>query len=101
PRADGSGGTIYTCTNGSGKYDGPGLMSYCRNTLTVYGSFIAKDVKFLRLAGSISTANAGDAYTASSAAEKFVYGPEAWLKTTNLSPQVGTYDSITSMPPVF
>lgn len=95
-----SGGMIQTCTAGTNT---PGqLITNCRNQLTIYGSFVAKTVKFTRLVGSIGTANPGDAALSSTAAERFVYGPEAWLKSTaGSTPGAGTYDAIVAQPPVF
>ena len=102
PRSDGTGGTIYTCTNGSTLYTAANLYAGCNNrTLIVYGSFIAKNVKFLRLSGSTNTAANTDTAGTGTAAEKFVYGPEMWMKASGTGSNVGTYDAITSMPPVF
>lgn len=101
PRPDGSGGNIITCVDGNGnKYNSSAIVGSCSNTLTIYGAFVAKNVKFLRLSGSIATASSGDAPGTGSAAEKFVYSPEMWLNS-KLNTSVGNYDSVTSMPPVF
>lgn len=113
PREDGSGGTIYTCTPGGViQQDNPAgrasLITNCGGTdnttsgrqLTIYGSFIARTVKFLRLSGSTINANAGDGANAGTAGEKFIYSPEVWMREQGGTDTQG-YDAITSVPPVF
>jgi hypothetical protein len=100
PRADGSGGTIYTCMdNGNPQPDDASRIARCSSPLTVYGSFVAKSVRLQRLGGHIGTANPADAFGVGSAAEKFIFGPEAWARDDGFS--VTGYDSLTSLPPVF
>ncbi|TXG77334.1 hypothetical protein E6P97_02025 [Patescibacteria group bacterium] len=103
PQDGGNGGTIYTCTNGITVLSAPApLISQCSSPLTVYGAFIAKSVKFLRLSGSLnSSVSPTDSAATSTAAEKFIYGPEAWMKAPATSVGAGAYDSITSLPPAF
>jgi hypothetical protein len=96
-----TGGVIQTCAPATGSYTEAQLISNCRNQLTVYGSFVAKSVKFTRLAGSVGTANPGDSAPASTAAEKFIYGPELWLKSAGGTTNAGSYDAIVAQPPVF
>lgn len=97
-----SGGVIQTCAPPSGSYTQAQLINNCRNQLTVYGSFVAKSVKFTRLFGSINTAGAGDSGLSNTAAERFIYGPELWLKSTGGSTTgAGSYDAIVAQPPVF
>lgn len=99
PRADGSGGTILTCSTGSNTQ--AQLVANCRNQLTIYGSFVAKSVKFTRLASTVGTASPGDNPLASTAAERFIYGPELWLKSAGGTTGAGSYDAIVAQPPVF
>lgn len=54
PDNSGNKGIIYTCTNGSSLYSASQLYDNCRNTqLTVTGSFIAHQVKYLRTKGTV------------------------------------------------
>jgi hypothetical protein len=108
----GKGGTIYTCSQTSGSNEvayqpwdasAPGSSTYyddCHSPLTIYGSFVAQQVRFLRTGGSSYTsASSGDTYGSSPSAEKFVYSPELWL--ANLKSEPGTSDSsVTGLPPV-
>lgn len=99
----GDSGTIYTCTIGNSvSASQTDLINGCRNSLTVYGSFVARTIKFMRLSGTTSTASPSDLFDgASTAAEKFIYSPEIWLPANPVSNQTAGYDSITSLPPVF
>ncbi|MBA3758310.1 hypothetical protein H0X10_01620, partial [Candidatus Saccharibacteria bacterium] len=67
----GSGGKIYTCTAGGTVYTNPYSSADCNNTLTVNGSFIANEIKFLRTRGTLNSPEI---------AEIFRYGPEVWAK---------------------
>jgi hypothetical protein len=100
PRADGTGGRIFTCTNGANLYAESQLVANCSNDLTVYGSFVAKSIRFLRVGGHVGQADPGDAFGQGTAAEKFIYGPELWARNTGQNSSDG-YDSLTSLPPVF
>jgi hypothetical protein len=85
-------GTIYTCTNGSSQpVSIDSLRSICDNRLTVTGSLIANDIKFLRLAGSLKD---------SSPAESFIYDPLNWLPVPRVGGGTAEYDSYMIMPPI-
>lgn len=53
PDTSGNRGRIYTCTNGSSLYDPNQLAANCATKLTVTGSFIANQVKYLRTGGTV------------------------------------------------
>ncbi len=100
PRADGTGGKIYTCTNGSTPYaSASDLYINCNIKLTVNGALIAKDVKFLRAKGSQRDWS-GDGR--SGAAEEINYLPELFLaKPTAPDPvSSGASQYITTLPPI-
>ncbi len=106
PSGTTTGGTIYTCTNGATPYSDTvssrtALINNCTDTLTVYGSFVARTVRFLRLSGNVITANKADAVAQGTAAEKFIYSPEIWLSESGSNGTADVYDSITSLPPIF
>jgi hypothetical protein len=106
PRTNGTGGIIYTCassmtiptiTNGV-------FATNCGNRLTINGSFVAKDIEFLRVRGTLNQSAAGETNAATSAAEVFNYGPAFWIsqpyiRSTN-GGEIDKYDAITSLPPV-
>jgi hypothetical protein len=97
----GKGGTIFTCATGGTAYDPGGSNFYtdCINPLTIYGSFVAQQVQFLRTTGSVNNASSGDKWNSGGApAEKFVYGPEMWLANLKVQPS-GNDASITGLPP--
>ena len=110
PTSD-AGGTIITCSNNDADYtDQTQLITNCGSTssssLSVYGSMIARRVKFTRLKWSVSSALAGDTIgaggvPAGTAAEKFIFTPETWLAAPTQNSSTNTYDAITSLPPVF
>lgn len=110
-------GKIYTCSNGFAPYavpvdaitSGPFMPSNaCNSRLTVYGTFVARTVKFTRTAGSLRNSIPNEKYTDSPgrAAETFVMSPEMYVgsaKVCGLIPgicQPGSYDALTSLPPV-
>lgn len=108
-----TGGKIYTCATGVNSPVLPTSNSFytdCKYPLTVYGSFVAKKINFLRTAGEVRTSasdatskglfpsNAGSATGTSNAAERFIYGPEEWLGQTGGGSTDG-YDAIVSLPP--
>jgi hypothetical protein len=113
-----SGGTIITCSDGHGRFNAgtnkdnkKALIDNCADTtastsLSVYGALVARRLELLRLKWSINNASPGDNLNASgvpagTAAEKFIYSPETWLFAGSPTANAGTYDSITSLPPVF
>ncbi len=96
-------GIIYTCS-GSTPFVAPAnttLVSACRNSLTVNGAFVARQVRLLRASGTLRQSSAGESAAASRAAEIFNYGPAMWIAQPDDGEGViETYDSITSLPPV-
>ena len=108
PRANGTGGIIYTCSSGFAPvaqnllYNAPNNNSSgCANKLTINGAFIANQVKFLRTVGSQGLSSAGEASSSANIAEVFNFSPELWLTSPGLVTG-GTVqlDSITSLPPI-
>ena len=96
-------GIIFTCADqgsNSGAVTNAVLpASYyatCNSQLTIYGSFVAAQVKFMRTYGNLYPAGA----TPNQPAEIFNYSPELWLATPNTTSSPGAVDSITSLPPV-
>lgn len=105
PRDDGTGGRIYTCGRNLGLYSGNELHNACDDKqLTIYGAFIAKQVKFQRTANSLRDGSQGEGPTNSKAAEIFDFSPETYLATPDSSLGVGSkkvqYNFITSLPPI-
>jgi hypothetical protein len=101
PDSAGNKGIIYTCSTGLGVPVNPVANSFyndCNNKLTINGSFVAGQVRFLRTSGSVGQATT-DTATSNHAAEVFNYTPEMWLprKANTVSNNV---DSITGLPPV-
>lgn len=100
-------GTIYTCANGTGLFANAALYDNCKTQLTVNGAFIAQQVKFLRTFQSLRNSNPLGPiaeYTSPNAAEVFYFSPEIYLAKPQLplvsGSSSGTYDYITSLPPV-
>jgi hypothetical protein len=114
----GKGGTIYTCATvglPSPDYSPSGtgaILNYystCNKQLTIYGSFVAQQVEFLRTYGTVGQADyqnhvdslktyplpVGSTYSA----EVFDYTPEMWLPRDNSTPS-NSYTAITGLPPV-
>ncbi len=94
-------GKIYTCANTATRLP-VGLSSLyttCNKQLTVNGTFIASQVKFLRTFGSLR-----DSVTApGKPAEVFRFSPETYLAPGPLpagTASVKKYDYITALPPV-
>lgn len=78
----------------------PTFHAQCdNNKLTVNGSLIARQIQFARTGGTVSQSTNTEAI--GTAAESIVYSPIMWIpqpgSTTSTS---GTYDSITTLPPV-
>jgi hypothetical protein len=98
PTPAGSGGTIYTCapTPFTAQALNSSLYNNCKaNSLTFNGAVVARQLWLLRANGTVSSGPA---------AESVNFTPEIWLTTP---PDVvtgnggaGSYDAITSLPPV-
>jgi hypothetical protein len=100
--ATAGGGTIYTCTNGATQYTVNTAGSFntaCGGKLTINGAFIAKQVQFLRTAGTVKQAAPGEA-SGTNQAEVFNFSPALWMAQPPNAPTQGKYDSITSLPPI-
>jgi hypothetical protein len=91
-------GVIFTCapagfnTNAANVLN-KDLQASCDNSLTVNGSFLARQIWPLRTSGNVST----------TPAEIFNYVPELWLTApfgSGLSTNYSDYDAISSLPPV-
>lgn len=107
PRADGTGGTIYTCANNGSFVAEGSLGSTCASQLTVEGAFLARDVKFLRTTGTLQSSAQNETWSSTNIAEVFKSSAELYLTAPSVlqrsrsGPQGGTtYDSITSLPPI-
>lgn len=118
PDSSGKGGTIDTCENDNAN----AALTACNNQLVVNGSFVARRVNFLRGIGSLRDSQFGEGYGATGptqcsidagkkatalktcAAEIIRFNPEVYLAQPDLVPRsgptTGTYDYITSLPPV-
>jgi hypothetical protein len=112
-------GKIYTCTNradGSLFADPNTLWDQCQKQLTVYGSFVANDVRFLRSIYTLSDSKAAEPSDcsiigkpagcpeASKASEIFQTSPEMYLSQPVFRPLKtvvsGQYNYITTLPPI-
>lgn len=95
----GTTGTIYTCTSGGVKPTTltplPVGCGSSGSTLTVNGALQAKNIKYLRLNGSITSGIPGEVVN---------YDPLAWLDAATPSGQASittsNYDAYTIMPPI-
>ncbi|MET0779608.1 MAG: hypothetical protein ABWY71_02115, partial [Candidatus Saccharimonadales bacterium] len=77
------------------------LFTDCKNQLIVNGSFVARQVQFLRVNGTLRQSSAGEKGDATShAAEVFNYSPAVWMAMPPGSTIMNDYDSITSLPPI-
>ncbi len=104
--SDGSGGTIYTCYDAANSElaTAANLLNLCNSKLTVYGSLVANQVKFLRANGTMQRSSNGEPYTSPTIAEAIIYSPDIWINNplpSTTSSTTGAYDSISSLPPVF
>jgi hypothetical protein len=82
---------------------GPNLFNNCSTQLTVNGAFVAKHIQLLRTFSSLKNSNNGETAASNNAAESFASSPEMYLSVPQVfrtSPPYGTYDSITSLPPI-
>lgn len=89
-------GRIYTCSSGFAPPSDNMINDDCRTELTVFGAFIAKELKFYRSFGSLS---------GNVAAETFNTTPNTWLAAPCVISGCSEngadgYDAITSLPPV-
>jgi hypothetical protein len=114
PRDDGSKGKIYTCVNSSGPNRGaPVVISQIydqcggatnNRQLKIYGSFVANDVHFMRTYKSLRDSATREKYSDTNAAEVFIFSPEVYLAEPIFKPSSsaagGTYDYITTLPPI-
>lgn len=98
-----AGGTIYTCataaaaptlTNGA-------FYNSCNSKLTINGAFMANSVEFLRTRGSLSQGIVNEPSGSSNAGEVFNFNPSLWMvQPLQSGGGAGSYDAITSLPPV-
>jgi hypothetical protein len=100
PDGSGNGGAIYTCANLSGAYDTDDATYYskCNRKLTVNGTFSAEQIYLMRTYGTLSQATSyanGVTYSG----ETFKYNPTLWIAQPQANTS-GTYDAITSLPPI-
>lgn len=79
PDTAGVGGTISTCANGFTTVALDSLFGTCNQQLNIFGSFIAKEVKFKRTYGSLRDGTSDSAFGASRAAEVFRFTPELFV----------------------
>ena len=98
--AAGGGGTIYTCANtvlpgAAVATTAANYYTLCKNKLTVNGAFAAKQVQFLRTAGTLAQSTASEA-----SAEVFNFNPSLWMAQPPGQATTNSYDSITSLPPI-
>ncbi len=99
----GTGGIIYTCTQGAQAVAANNLHGTCNHKLTVYGALIADRIKFLRTVGSVRSSGNNETIGSATVGEEIIYTPETWINnplpvTTRGS--VGRYDAISSLPPI-
>lgn len=106
------GGTIYTCTRTEtvGTFNESEVYGECQNQLAVNGGLMAKNIKFLRMRGTLNQSapnelpdfNTGLAPT-TQIAEIINYTPEMYLGRSPLrgGGNDSRYDYIRSLPPVY
>lgn len=108
PRANGTGGTIYTCSEGFAP--GNPTISTCGvtrsgqpNRLVINGAIVAKKVEWLRSIGTLSQGVRGERYNNTQAAEIVRYTPDYLLGTPAYMPSSGqaggAVDSYRQLPP--
>jgi len=99
-----SGGTIYTCAmTVPALFTLPSttaIASQCNTKLTVNGSFIAKQVQFLRTKGAQSQSSTFEPSTSANIGEVFNYSPMLWIPQPAATTGQPPYDAIVSLPPV-
>lgn len=80
-----SGGTIYTCTNGTSLYDistallQDVFINACNKKLTIYGAFTANNVELLRVNGNLADAAPLEAAASANIAEALVFSPSSYI----------------------
>lgn len=102
PDDTGKRGEIITCATQFGELKPP--HGACPDKLTINGTFIARQVRFLREFGKLAEAVPNENTSNSHAGEVFNFSPEVYLSPMHSS-QTRTvpftkYDYITSLPPV-
>lgn len=100
------GGTAYTCAVAMVPLTpNAALHNLCKGKqLVVNGLLSAPTIMLLRTYGTLGNSTAGENRGSTNAAEVFNYNPALWISQPNDSSssggQTGTYDSVTSLPPV-
>jgi hypothetical protein len=107
PSSLGVGGNIYTCTDGFNLIAKSNLYSSCQNKLTITGSFIANQVRYLRTRGTVNNSTPNETSGSDNIAEIFDFSQEMYLapqpavlNSVNGGSSSSRYDSITSLPPI-
>jgi hypothetical protein len=108
PNAAGSAqGVISTCANAGTHLPQANDGNYyttCKNQLLIAGSFVGRQVIFMRGTGGTGaqTQNCSLAACTSTASEVFVDGPQDWLGSigTGTAPNQNYYQSLIGLPPV-
>lgn len=104
PGSGADSGTIYTCSTSTNYVAASNLFNDCNKKLTINGAFIAKSVKFMRTNGTKKDSVKNENWDSPHIAEVFKSSPEMYLSAPaaliNASGSAGTYDSITSLPPI-
>ncbi|MDQ3065284.1 MAG: hypothetical protein M3Q36_03365 [bacterium] len=114
------GGTIYTCSNASGggtTYNSSQVYNNCQNQLSVNGSLVGNNIRWLRLRGSLNDANFQevpdfDTGAGTPAGEIINYTPHMWLAPSPLkipgaadgnapTNTIDKYQAIKEMPPIY
>lgn len=107
PDASSARGTVYTCSEGGAPPSETYMANNCDNHLTITGSVTARTIKLLRTFGTFKNARNDEKYNdvnaQFTAAERFIFSPEVWIRPNKVmkTPNLGGYDDITSLPPVF
>lgn len=114
PRSNGSGGTIYTCSDSGGNlYDQAGLFNNCSSKLRVNGAFASQNLKLLRTFKTLSDIPftpgnpliyARETFDNENSAESFRITPEFFLANPGFRPDGsqtnGKYDYMATLPPI-
>lgn len=110
PRNNGTGGRIFTCApSASGTYGASNIYQECQTPLTVYGSLVAKTIRFGRMNGTVGSAAPGEYPPSSNIAETIILTPESYLAPSPLrdptqpegSTSTDRWDAASILPPVF
>lgn len=117
PNSSASGGTIYTCSDGTNQYANAGIYQACRKQLVVNGAFVSQKAYLNRAFSSRRYSASGEKLGTGSkdcgqsgtgrsdcASEIFNFTPEIFLGKPSIAPSsgptTGKYDYITSLAPV-